>query len=391
MIGNETSDFLKHMALPEGMPSLEGAYVFQMTEDGKMLLVPYGTVTPMPCEPTTFVPRSSIVLMPAGLNIPIQAGRPENMVTVLEYAEKWLDDTKTRVKDSTYNKYWNTLHSYVIPDLGGLKWNEIDREKVEKFCKKMISSGGKKGAGLTARTVDGILTVLRQVFGYASEHGADVSFDISSITVRKEQKEEKVLTGSDQYKLCRYLRLNISDRNIGVLICIYTGLRIGEVCGLKWEDISFSNRTITVRREVQRIQTKDDPDRKTKVVITTPKSASSARTIPIPEELVEILRSFRGNRSGYILTGSQDKYEEPRTMERHLDKVLKEAGIEHAKFHALRHTFATRCVEIDFDMKSLSEIMGHSNVNTTMNLYVHPTMELKRGYMEKYSMTLAAG
>lgn len=399
MIANGTSDFLKHGALPEGMQSFEGVYVLQRTEDGKAILMPYGTVTPPPgktvsyllCEPSTFTPYGPIVLMPTCFPNHIQTEKAENMVSVFEYAEKWLESAKTRVKDSTYNKYRNTLHSYVIPDLGELKWCDVNREQVEKFTKRMLSNGGKKGTGLTEGTVGGILTVLGQVFDYAAEHGADVSFDISSITVKKEQKEVKVLTFGDQKKLCRYLRNHPSERNIGILICIYTGLRIGEVCGLRWEDISFSDRTIIVRRAVQRIQTNDDQGRKTKVVITTPKSASSVRTIPIPSELFEILLSFRGDRSGYILTGSRDKFVEPRTMERQLDKVLQEAGIEHVNFHALRHTFATRCVEIDFEVKSLSEILGHSSVNITLNRYVHPSMNLKRSNMEKLSGLLAAG
>ncbi len=306
-----------------------------------------------------------------------------------EIVEKWLDAVRYQVKESTYVKYWNLAHSYIIPELGAAEWHALNRETVEKFCSKMLSSGGKGQRGLSARTVSDVMCVLRQIFRYASDRGIDIPFNISSITVKKEQKEMKILTAKEQNKLYRHLRRNGSDRNLGILICMFAGLRLGEICALKWEDISFSEQTIYVHQTMQRIQTKDDSERKTKIIITSPKSGNSVRKIPIPGELMKILFSYRENRKGYVLTGRPDAFVEPRTMERHFEKILQQAGIERVNFHALRHTFATRCVEMDFDIKCLSEILGHANVNITLNRYVHPTMELKRSNMQKLSALLA--
>ncbi len=367
MMENGVNHFQAKEIMMEKISTLEGMYVIRMAENGEMILVPYRSDT-----------------LPSTL-------KAENGAVLSEYAEKWLDNAKYQVKESTYMKYWNLLYSYIIPELGGMQWHTLNREAVECFCSKMLSAGGKKESGLTAKTVGDIMSVLRQIFRYAVGHGAAATFDISSITVKKEQKETKVLTEKEQRKLYRYLCSDHSNRNLGLLICMFTGLRLGEICALRWEDISFSEQTIFVHRTMQRIQTKDDRERKTRIIITSPKSGNSVRRIPIPRELIRILFSYRKKQSGYILTGSPDTFVEPRTMERYFEKVLRQAGIGHINFHALRHTFATRCVEMDFDVKSLSEILGHSNVNITLNRYVHPTMELKRSNMQKLSVLLAAG
>ena len=346
-----------------------GQYIVEQAEDGKL------------------------ILRACGINITEQQSLPADggAATLGEYAEKWLETVHFQVKESTYVKYWNLLYSYIIPELGAMEWRTVNRETIELFCSRMRSVGGQRQHGLSAKTVTDIMSVLRRIFYYAADHGEVMPFNISSITVKKEQKEMKVLTRNEQDKLYKYLRANCSMRNLGILICMFTGLRLGEICALKWEDISFSEQTIFVHRTMQRIQTRDDPGRKTKIVITSPKSGSSVRRIPIPKELNRILFACRGSGKGYILTGRPDAYVEPRTMERHFAKVLEQAGIEKVNFHALRHTFATRCVEVGFDVKSLSEILGHANVNITLNRYVHPTMELKRKNMQKLSVLMAVG
>ena len=344
-------------------------YIVEQTEDGRIIL--------MACRAeTTETP-------------PLAALR--NTATLGEYAEKWLESVRFQVKESTYVKYWNLLYSYIIPELGTLEWQALNRETIELFCGRMRSAGGQKRNGLSAKTVTDIMSVLRRIFYYAADHGEAMPFPITSITVKKEQKEMKVLSRNEQDRLYRYLCANRSERNLGLLICMFTGLRLGEICALRWEDISFSEQTIFVQRTMQRIQAKDGSGKKTKIIITSPKSGSSVRKIPIPKELNKILFACRGSGKGYILTGRTDTYVEPRTMERHFAKVLEQAGIGKVNFHALRHTFATRCVEMEFDVKSLSEILGHANVNITLNRYVHPTMELKRRNMQKLSVLMEVG
>ncbi|MFR0985310.1 MAG: site-specific integrase [Frisingicoccus sp.] len=193
------------------------------------------------------------------------------------------------------------------------------------------------------------------------------------------------MSRKEQEKLCQYLYSDLNACNIGILISLFTGLRVGEICALRWEDISISEQTIHICRTMQRIQDKSGKNGRTKIVVTTPKSPCSIRTIPIPEELMQILISFQTSRTGYFLTGSCQKYMEPRTMQNRFKAALKNCSVSNANYHALRHTFATRCVELGFDVKSLSEILGHANVNITMNRYVHPSMELKKANMQRLS------
>lgn len=312
-----------------------------------------------------------------------------------EYAGKWLNSVKNTIKESSYMKYWNLVYSYIIPELGSLEWGSLNRETLELYLSRLRASGGRKQKGLSAKTVADVMSVLRQITRYASDHGAAVPFDISAVTVKKEEPEMRILTGNQQGILSRFLQRKIEKnfdcRDLGVLLALYTGMRLGEACALRWEDISFAEQAVFVHRTIQRIQTKDDPLRKTKIIITTPKSRNSTRWIPLPGKLLQILARCRKGKSDYLLTGCEDSFVEPRSMERYFQKLLKAAGLEKIHFHALRHTFATRCVEQEFDIKSLSEILGHSNVNITLNRYVHPTMEMKRNDMQKLSALLAAG
>ena len=164
-----------------------------------------------------------------------------------------------------------------------------------------------------------------------------------------------------------------------------TGLRIGEICALQWEDISLTEGFIYVHQTMQRLQTNGSGNTKTTVKISTPKSKCSIRTIPLPESLGQLISREFPARQGFVLACGEEKYVEPRVMQNYFRYVQEQCGLEPVNFHALRHTFATCCVEVGFDVKSLSEILGHANVNITMNRYVHPSMELKHQNMQKLS------
>ncbi|MBR1485871.1 MAG: site-specific integrase, partial [Synergistaceae bacterium] len=170
---------------------------------------------------------------------------------------------------------------------------------------------------------------------------------------------------------------------LGILLSLFTGLRIGELCALKWSDFSFADKEFRVQRTMQRLHNLNENSvRKTFIEIDAPKSPCSLRKIPIPGELIKYLKSFYVE-GAFVLSGSKNKFVEPRTMENRFKSVLKKCGVEQINFHALRHSFATRCVELGFDVKSLSEILGHANVNITLNRYVHPSMKLKHVNMNK--------
>ena len=171
--------------------------------------------------------------------------------------------------------------------------------------------------------------------------------------------------------------------HLGILLTLYSGLRIGEICALQWQDFDFRNGTIMISKTLYRIQTENpDNNQKTKIIIESPKTESSIRVIPLPSFILNICINNCGKNQCYVLTGTE-KYMEPRLCLKKFKNILKELGFSNYTFHTLRHTFATRCVENGFDVKSLSEILGHSNINTTMQRYVHPSLEFKQRNMDR--------
>ena len=234
-----------------------------------------------------------------------------------------------------------------------------------------------------------MLAIIRNISKFAIRKGIYVANDANAVQIRQDIKPMRVLNKAEQRQLCEYILKRPEACSIGILVCMFTGLRIGEICALRWEDISFSDQSIYIHHTLQRIQMHRGHGAKTEVIVTTPKSSCSIRKIPLPDEILEILVLNKKASSGYVLTNDEYKFIEPRTMQNKFKKILKAAGIENANFHALRHTFATRCVELGFDVKSLSEILGHATVNITMNRYVHPTYEMKKENMKKLSGLLA--
>ena len=306
-----------------------------------------------------------------------------------ELATEWFESVKLHTKVSTQNKYYNMLKNYILPEYGSKTFDTITHEFIEEHCKFLLESGGKNGTGLSAKTVSDTLSIIRNITKFANKKGICISYDANAVQIKQNAKSMRVLNKTEQTQLCEYILEKPEPCNIGILVCLFTGLRIGEICALRWEDISFSDQSIYIHHTLQRIQTHLDHGGKTKVVTTTPKSACSIRRIPLPDEISDILVSNQKSSSGYLLTNDDFKFIEPRTMQNKFKKVLKSAGIADANFHALRHTFATRCIELGFDVKSLSEILGHATVNITMNRYVHPTYEMKKENMQKLSELLA--
>ena len=284
--------------------------------------------------------------------------------------EEWMENTKPLLKASTYIKYRNMLYSYIFPYFEDLTTEELTVECLNSFCRELLCNGGKNKQGLSSKTVSDVLSLLRSIFLYTtSTKGISLPCTVKEIIIKKTSHELRVFSIREQKQLCKYLCKNMSLKNIGILICLYTGLRVGEICALHWNDISLKE--------------------KTSLILSTPKSSCSIRTIPLPDDIAVVLDNFPCKKEGYLLTGT-DSCIEPRTMQNHFKHVLKEVTIEETNFHTLRHTFATRCVEAGFDIKSLSEILGHSNVNITMNRYVHPTLELKRQNMQRLSCSFAS-
>lgn len=319
-----------------------------------------------------------------------QDNSPSNGVKSFDnYAATWISIRRSQVKESTANKYQNLLNSYILPIIGTTPLEQMTHDYIESYCNDLLCTGGTKGTGLSPKTVSDILSLIRNILRSAANSGASLSCDVSSITIKQVSKEMRVLSRSEQERLCQYLYADLNSSNVGILVCLFTGLRIGEVCALRWEDISMSEHTLHVHQTMQRVQCADLSGQKTKIVITTPKSSCSIRTIPLPDCLMTVLQKHEHASAGYLLTGKSGSFIEPRTMQNHFKRVLANCSIADANYHSLRHTFATRCVELGFDIKSLSEILGHASVTITMNRYVHPSIELKRNNMERLSTLFA--
>lgn len=208
------------------------------------------------------------------------------------------------------------------------------------------------------------------------------------IVYPKDAKQEmRVLTIEEQTRFTNYLLADMDEIKFGTLLALMTGMRIGEICALRCGDVDLHEKVIHVRNTMQRIKdTSAYGEAKTKVVITEPKSETSIRDIPLTDYAAELCRRWKAkNSAAYLLTGSEDHFIEPRCLQYRMKQYTKACGLENVHFHTLRHTFATRCVEVDFEIKSLSEILGHPSPTVTLERYVHSSMELKRSNMNKLS------
>lgn len=300
-------------------------------------------------------------------------------------ASDWISFLRPHIKEASYVKYTNSLNNYIYPAFSGRKLESITRAEVSAFCTMLAETGGKAGTGLSPKTVADTMSILRSIFNYASmEKEIDVA-TITGISVKLPKSTIRVFTIAEQQRLDDFLRNDLNPCHLGILLCMYTGLRVGEICALSWRDISRDEPILKVDKTLQRIQQVDSNGKKTKIVVSPPKSDSSIRVIPLPNDIYSLLQENRRSDEAYILTGLSRRFMEPRLLQSRFKKVLTILGIENANFHTLRHTFATRCVELGFDIKSLSEILGHSTVNITLNRYVHPSMELKQKNMNMLS------
>lgn len=302
--------------------------------------------------------------------------------TFADIADCWLTTIKGTVKESSFTRYHRNVHSYLNPAIGTLALLEINSNTICQLKDELLESGGKRGDGLSEKTVSDLLSTLKMILMYAEEQGYPVMNAELIRSPKKKKREVNVIPGGVISRLEEIL-LSSDDRiSLGILLTLHTGIRNGELCGLRWGDCDFNSGTIRICRTVERIKDLSPlAEHKTKVVITEPKTESSKREIPLPKTLCLYLRSHRGAADEYLLTGT-DKPSEPHTLYIRYERFLRRNGFESYTFHAIRHTFATRGIASGFDAKSLSEILGHSDVTTTLRCYVHPSMEEKRNQME---------
>ena len=318
-----------------------------------------------------------------------QTQRPAVMAGKVEdISNCWLYEMSLTLKESSRNKYKDILYRYILPKFGAEELSEISNQSVLDFANDLLSGGGVNNQGLAPSTVSGILSVLNGLRIYALRRDCTVRFSLECVSLKREQADIRIFSLEEEEMLVSYLLRNMNFSALGILLCLFTGIRVGELCAMKWDDISLSERRMYVSKTMQRLRTVNTDGTRTEVKIQEPKSICSVRTIPLPGILMEILEEFH-HPGAFLLTGESDRYVEPRTMQNRFKKILLACGIPDANFHTTRHTFATRCIELGFDIKSLSEILGHAGVTITMNRYVHPSIALKTENMERFSNLFA--
>ena len=299
------------------------------------------------------------------------------------YCDEWLVLSRNRVKESTYIKYYAIVHKHLKPVFGKKAPERITTVMIEHFSNRLLTE--KK---LSAKTVRDILAVLHSVLKYVGKQQGNPAQNAEIIYPKEYRKEMRVMTPREQTDFVQYLLTDMDSVKFGILLALLSGMRIGEICALKWRDICLEQKLIMISSTMQRLRdSSEDAVSKTKIIIGPVKSDCSLRVIPLTEGMETLCRHMLvSNPEAYVLTGTAEAYMEPRALQYRLKKYTAACNIEDVHFHTLRHTFATRCVEAGFEIKTLSTILGHSSVKITLDRYVHSSLELKRANMEKLSM-----
>jgi len=298
--------------------------------------------------------------------------------TVAEIFSEWKRSIQYRVKESTAANYTMKAEKHILPIFGDKAITSLKADDIYSFIES------KRKSGLSARYTADMVILLKTIFKYAVRIYHIFNPLDGIVLPKKKSPEILLLDDGEQKKLQQYITQNENMDTLGVALSMSTGIRIGELCALQWKDIDLEKRILTVRKTMQRIQCADIRS-KTKLIITEPKSESSHRKIPIPDCMMQFLQKFSGKPGDYVLTGTK-KAIEPRAMQYRFSKILKNAGLPSVHFHALRHIFASNCIKLGFDVKALSELLGHSSVEITLNRYVHSSFEQKKEYMNRLKL-----
>lgn len=303
--------------------------------------------------------------------------------TFSEILQLWLCNNRLRQKGATEHKYRTIIDKHIEPEIGSLKLSKISAVTINSFLERKLKFGRiDKSGGLSSSYVRTMASIIQSALQFAVDEGYCQPLKSTVCKPPLEKKDLRILTKDEQEQLEAFLYSSVDLVGVGIMISLYAGLRIGEICALSWEDIDLASGIIHIRHTIARVPCTDpQKDAKTSLIVDTPKTKASLRDIPISSLLQEQLATVKSS-TGFILTDSQ-AFVSPRTYEYRFHKVLDNCGIDQVNYHTLRHTFATRCIEAGVDVKSLSEMLGHANVGITLNTYVHPSMDLKRLQLEK--------
>jgi integrase len=352
-----------------------------VTEDGKSR---YRSVYGSSHQDTKEKLLQAIIRLRTGVD------KPCIPATVEQVALAWLEYSGLKTRRATYGKYKSNIQLYVLPILGKFEIGSIELIQIQNYVSNLLKNGRKdQKGGLSEKTVKDILVLLKDIFKYAEQCDVKVGCRIDSISIHCQTKDIKVLSPEEEETLSKYLLQGKESCKMGIYLTLQTGIRIGELSALRWSDIDLQQKILHVRRSLSRIREATPSGKKTLLLEGPPKTQSSVRDIPLTVETAKLLeehfimiaKTEPAASCAYLMTGKKEPMES-RTIHNHFKTCLRDCGISDINYHALRHTFASRCAEAGFDAKSLSEILGHSTVSITLNRYVHSSLQQKRINME---------
>lgn len=312
--------------------------------------------------------------------------------TFKKYCLYWIDIKKFEVKESTSSQYYYTLIKNILPYIGDMPCDRLNSKVLQGLIYKL------KENGVKSKSIRDVITLLKQIIRNGQEEGVIPEFIFPRFKYPKDnvcEVKKTIYTKDELSKILKEIYKNIEERNdtrykdLGILIAIMSGVRIGELCALQFKDIDLDNGIIYIRKTIERVATFDNYGTLTgtKVIIQTPKTEHSIRDIPINDDLKEIIKTLKVFDDDYVCSGKK-KYAEPRNFREYYKRFVKSLEIEPIKFHGLRHSFTSINIENGNDIKTISELLGHSNVEMTLNVYTHSSKETKERAICKFSSLL---
>ena len=307
-----------------------------------------------------------------------------------EWLDIWLNKyTKFAVKLRTYERYKYIIAKHINPKLGEFDLDNLSAVKLQDYVLSELESGNLiSSKGLANNSVIGIVNVLKSALKLAKS--LEICAVDNSDKIKLPMATEKPVTAFEKWeqeKLEKYCLSSNKTNYLGIVICLYTGIRLGELLPLTWNDIDFKSGIMTISKTAYRIKQNGKPQ----VIIDKPKTKNSSRLIPLPKQLLEILkRARRISKSDFVLSTRTGGIVGTRAYQKTYERILKKLNIPYKNFHSLRHTFATRAIEMGMDVKTLSEILGHKNPVITLQRYTHSMLSYKTEMMNKMGKMLNA-
>lgn len=319
------------------------------------------------------------------LNKFVNTKRTNKKESAADLFEAWLSgEITTRLKPSTYENYYHCINKYVIPYFRLPGNAQLSEESIRQLVEE-INQNAAISVSYRRKILSILKTALREIYRNVPNHPSVA--ELVTLPKVRNSKEVPVFSMKEQRMIEHVVQQSEDKRLLGIMLCFYSGIRLGELCALKWEDFDFEAGAVSITRTVSRIRNREPNREKTVLHVGTPKSETSLRKIPLPAFLLRLIEKYSlpfEEDDCYMLSGKAVPFD-PRIYQRMYKKVLAAAGVKDRKFHTIRHTFATRALELGVDIKTLSEILGHSSVNITLNVYTHSLMEQKKVAIEKFN------